>query len=76
MANPNDKFSVNVPGLWYVDTNCIACGLCDDAVPTVFRRSEEDDHNYVYRQPESESEIKAANQALEACPMESIGNDG
>ena len=76
MANPNDKFSVNVPGPWYVDTNCIACGLCDELAPSVFRFFEAEGQNYVYHQPESEEELERANEAREACPVEAIGNDG
>ena len=76
MANPNDKFSENVPGAWYVDTNCIQCGLCDDALPAVFRRSDDGDHNYVHRQPEAEDELREAEEVREACPVDAIGNDG
>jgi ferredoxin len=76
MANPNDRFSENVPGPWYVDTNCISCGLCDDALPTVFRRSIEGDQNYVHRQPESAQECEIAEEARDSCPVDAIGNDG
>ena len=76
MANPHDKFSRNVPGPWYVDTNCTACGLCDELAPTVFRYFEPEGQNYVYCQPESEEELERANEAREACPVEAIGNDG
>lgn len=76
MATPTDRFSENVPGAWYVDTNCISCGLCDDALPVVFRRSDEGDHNFVHRQPASLEELEAADEARESCPVDAIGNDG
>jgi len=76
MANRNDKFSENVPGAWYVDSNCIECGLCEDAVPSVFRRLDAGGYNYVFHQPESVEELGAADEAREACPTEAIGKDG
>lgn len=76
MANPNDRYRENVAGPWYIDTTCISCGQCDDALPSVFRRSDVDGQNYVHRQPVSEEEWKAAEESRESCPVEAIGNDG
>ena len=76
MANQNDRFSENVAGLWYIDTTCVDCGQCDDALPSVFRRSDSGSQNYVHRQPESAEEWKAAEESRESCPVEAIGNDG
>ena len=76
MANPNDRFNENAPGAWYVDTNCIGCGQCDDALPSVFKRSDEGDHNYVQRQPETAEELTRAEEARESCPVDAIGRDG
>jgi ferredoxin len=76
MANKNEKQPDNVPGQWYVDTNCISCGQCSEYAPSVFKPDESHDHNYVYRQPETEQEIIAAREAKESCPTDSIGDDG
>lgn len=76
MANPNDRYSINVPGTWYVDTNCVDCGQCDSNAPSVFRRSDSDGHNYVHRQPATAEEFALAVEAQEGCPAEAIGNDG
>ena len=76
IANPNDRYSENAAGAWYVDTTCIDCGLCDDALPSVFRRSDASGQNYVHRQPESADELEKAEESLQACPVEAIGNDG
>ncbi len=76
MANINDRLPVNVPGNWYVDASCVTCGMCDAAVPTVFRLMENLEHNYVHHQPATEEELRAAMDAKEHCPTESIGNDG
>ena len=76
MADPNERFSDNVPGPWYVDSNCIGCGLCEDIAPSVFRLSAEGDHDFVHHQPETPAELEAAEEARERCPVEAIGNDG
>lgn len=76
MANPNDRYSENAAGPWYVDTTCIDCGQCDAAVPSVFKRSDAGAQNYVHRQPESPEELEKAEESLQACPVEAIGNDG
>ena len=76
MANPNDKYRENVAGAWYVDTDCVDCGHCNEAVPSVFRRSETDAQNYVHRQPATPDELADAEEAREFCPVEAIGKDG
>lgn len=76
MAEVSNRFGDNVGGRWYVDSNCIVCGLCGEYAPSVFRLSEEGDHNYVFHQPESPAELEDAVRAKEACPTDSIGNDG
>jgi ferredoxin len=76
MANPNDRYSENVAGAWYVDTTCIDCGLCGNILPSVFRHSDAAGQFYVYHQPESTDELEKAEEAREACPVEAIGNDG
>lgn len=76
MADPNDKFSENVPGPWYVDNTCISCGQCDDTAPSIFKRSDAYDQNFVFHQPDSDSEMELAVEARDRCPVEAIGNDG
>lgn len=36
MADKSKKVSDNVPGKYYVDENCIGCGLCTSTAPSVF----------------------------------------
>ncbi len=76
MANPKDKAPENVPGPYYNDTTCIDCGLCPDLAPQIFRRQDDGGYAYVYRQPVTPEEIALAEEALQSCPTESIGNDG
>jgi ferredoxin len=62
MADPNDRVPENVPGTYYVDTNCIDCDVCRDT--------------FVFKQPQSDAERALCEEALLACPVEAIGNDG
>lgn len=75
MAELDDKNPLNVPGKYYVDTECTNCEECKEVAPTIF---EEDDEGlmYVAKQPETEEELELVAEAMEGCPVESIGDDG
>jgi len=74
MANVEDKVAQNVDGPYYVDETCIACGVCVGEAPENFEMG--DEYAYVYKQPENDEEKEACENALEACPVDAIGNDG
>lgn len=76
MADPNDRVPENVPGLYYVDSTCIDCDVCRDTAPDNFRRSDENGYSYVYKQPQNNEERELCEEAMAACPVEAIGNDG
>ena len=76
MADPNDRVAENVPGKYYVDSQCIDCDVCRDTAPDNFTRSDENGYSYVYKQPEDDDEFALCEEALAACPVEAIGNDG
>ena len=76
MADNTDKVEDNVDGAWYVDTNCIDCDLCRQTAPDTFERNEDDGYSYVNKQPESDDEVQACQDAMEECPVEAIGDDG
>lgn len=76
MADPNDRVEENAPGTYYVDTNCIDCDVCRDTAPDNFTRSDNNGYSFVYKQPESADERELCEEALSACPVEAIGNDG
>lgn len=76
MADPNDKVPGQVPGQFFVDTQCIDCDLCRETSPENFRRNDEEGFSYVYKQPETDEERELSQEALENCPVEAIGNDG
>ena len=74
MANVDNKVARNVDGPYYVDEQCIACGVCEGEAPENFKMG--DEYAYVYKQPENDEEKEACENALEACPVDAIGNDG
>ena len=76
MADPNDRVGENVQGTYYVDTQCIDCDVCRDTAPDNFTRSDENGYSFVYKQPADEEERALCEEALAACPVEAIGNDG
>ena len=76
MADPNDRSLENVPGPWYVDNNCIACGLCEVLAPAVFKLISDGQYNVVHHQPETPEELHAAEESKDSCPVDAIGNDG
>jgi ferredoxin len=77
MSNPIHRIPENVPGRFYVDDSCIDCDLCRENAPEIFRReSNGGGYSVVYRQPVTPEEIASAEEAMNGCPMESIGNDG
>lgn len=76
MADPNDRLAENVPGTFYVDSQCIDCDVCRDTAPDNFTRSDEQGYSYVYKQPENDDELSLCEEAMAACPVEAIGNDG
>ena len=76
MADNKDRLSQNVPGRWYVYSNCIDCDLCRETAPTVFRRDDDGGNSIVFHQPETEEEFRLAEEARNGCPVEAIGSDG
>lgn len=61
---------------FYVDHECILCTTCSELAPESFRRSDDEDHDVCYRQPRDAAELAACDQAMAACPVEAIGDDG
>ena len=76
MADPNAKYPENARGPFYVDTQCIDCDVCRDLAPENFTRHQDGGFSYVYKQPETGAEERLCREALEACPVEAIGDDG
>jgi ferredoxin len=47
-----------------------------DTSPENFKMTEDDSNAYVYKQPDTDEEKEACEEALTGCPVEAIGNDG
>lgn len=76
MADKNDKYAENVPGRYFVDTQCIACDACVTSAPDNFTMDTDDGHSFVSKQPSTPEEEEQCKEAMEGCPVEAIGNDG
>ena len=76
MADRAKKWAQNVPGPYYVDEDCIDCNLCSEIAPETFAVNKDEGHDYVHTQPADDAARKLAEEALESCPVESIGRDG
>lgn len=76
MADKSAKFDLNVAGKFYVDDQCIACDACVCEAPNFFEMNDDDGHAFVKKQPTNEKELQECMDALEACPVEAIGDDG
>lgn len=75
MASVEDKFPENVPGKYYVDSECTFCETCIELAPENFA-SQDDEYAYVKKQPENAAEEEQCQEAMESCPTEAIGDDG
>ncbi len=76
MADKESKQTANVPGKFYVDTECTDCQLCVETAGDIFKANEADGYAYVGKQPQTDDEIELVKEAMENCPVESIGDDG
>ena len=76
MADVNDRYKDNASGRYYVDEQCIDCDLCRETAPENFKRQADEGYSFVYKQPSNEVEEQDCKEAMEACPVEAIGNDG
>jgi ferredoxin len=75
LADSTDKYEENVDGPFYVDTNCISCGVCVAEAPENFSFTDDNDYAYVKKQP-TDNEKESCTGALESCPVDAIGDDG
>ncbi|MCB1165515.1 MAG: ferredoxin [Leptospiraceae bacterium] len=76
MADNTIKQPENVAGSWYVDQTCVPCHLCMDEAPNLLQYADGETHTFFAKQPSNDEETKQAQEAMEACPTEAIGNDG
>lgn len=72
MIYDNEKHNENVLGDFWVNDQCIDCGLCYEVAPKTFRIASDGSQSIVYQQPTTDKEIADAQEALECCPVEAI----
>ena len=75
MADLSLKWKENIPGKMFVDQSCIACDACVLTAAKNFAM-DENGHAFVSKQPEGPDEEAACKEAMEGCPVESIGDFG
>lgn len=66
----------NVPGRYYVDTQCIGCNICPEIAPANFASNLEEGCEYVCKQPSDRDEESLCREAMEICPVDAIRCDG
>ena len=76
MADKHAKWSINKAGKFYVDDQCIACDACCVEAPKIFQMNDDDGHAYVAIQPQNPQELEDSINAMNACPVAAIGDDG
>lgn len=76
MADKSTKNESNVAGKYYVDDQCIACDACVAEAPDFFEMNDDEGYAFVKKQPSNDEETEQCENALGACPVEAIGNDG
>ena len=76
MADLNSRLPENVSGAFYITSECIDCDMCRETAPSIFKRDDDIGFSGAFHQPETEAERKQAEEALNSCPVEAIGNNG
>jgi len=76
MPSMEKKHPENEPGTYYVNSNCIDCDVCRDIAPDNFTREVENGYSFVYKQPDNNRELDLCREAMDACPVDAIGDDG
>ncbi len=71
MASQRKALSENVKGNYFVDSTCINCGTSRHYAPEIF--GDTGTYAFVKKQPHNGKDELAAQQALLACPVGSIG---
>jgi ferredoxin len=76
MNTQPSKHPENVPGIYYVNSECIDCPICDSIASGNFKRDESKGYFYVSKQPQSAEEEDQCFEALASCPTGAIWNNG
>lgn len=71
-----NRLADNVPGKFYVTSDCNGCGLCFSCALQNFMYSNDSSYYYIYQQPADAREEEDIHKAIEVCPMDCIKDDG
>ena len=71
MAGARIRLANNADGEFFVDANCINCGVSRHYAPNTF--GDDGIHAFVKKQPSVQAEALAAQPAQLACPVAAIG---
>ena len=66
------RIPANVPGPWFVDATCIACGLCIELARHLISLDFAGGYAFVSRQPATDADEKSIAQAAFECPVNAI----
>ena len=81
MADNSHRNPENSPGAWYVDDSCAPCHTCMDIIGPatahpLMKYNADETKVFFAVQPSGPDQQYAAQEALEVCPSQAIGNDG
>lgn len=76
MADIDARLDFNVAGKYYVDDQCINCGVCNEIAPELFKIEDDEGYAFVAKQPAGDDDAELMKEAIESCPVEAIGDDG
>jgi ferredoxin len=76
MQVPAHRLADNVPGKYYVTSDCNGCGLCFSYALQNFMYSNDSSYYYIFQQPVDEREEDDIRRAMAVCPMDCIKDDG
>jgi len=76
MADLLQRLETNATGKYYVDESCTNCASCREIAPDHFLFNEDSKQSFVALQPRTPDEDELCEEAMDNCPMESVGEDG
>jgi ferredoxin len=76
MIATGQRLRQNAWGQYYVTDVCNGCGICAPYAGANFERSFDGSRYYLIQQPYDDWEEQAVLDAMEACPLHAIRDDG
>lgn len=76
MNSQPSRHPENASGIYYVNSDCIDCQICEAIAPENFMREDSKGYFYVSNQPQGAEEESQCFEALRSCPVGAIWNNG